>query len=218
MTGRISSNAKDGLFQHIWIPGDNDIGGEGLERITPKKINRFMSNFDQADVIEFEQVTFLKVNYLTHSVPKYKKGNFYNTSMINIALSHVPLMFVPSVFVEKVMSHLQPQLIFAGHKHRAMIISTSAFLRQDRHIVPITTEYNKVFKFTLGLNDVYEILVPTCSYRMGTENIGFGYAVIENDELKYTVLWSPSRFHQLWNYIFVLLMLLVCFIIIKFYK
>lgn len=59
-----------------------------------------------------------------------------------------------------------------------MVISTSAFLGQDRHIVPVTPETNKVFKFTLGSIDMYEILVPTCSYRMGTQNIGFGFAII----------------------------------------
>ncbi|XP_045464730.1 uncharacterized protein C630.12 isoform X2 [Harmonia axyridis] len=209
---------KQGHNKQIWLPGDNDIGGEGLERVTPQKINRFKTHFKQADVISFQKVTFFKVNYLIHTFPKYEKRNFYDTNKINVVLSHVPLMFVPSVFVEKVISHLQPQVIFAGHKHRAMIINTNAFLRQDRHIVPITPEDNKVFKFSLGSTDMYEILVPTCSYRMGTDKIGFGYAIIENDELQYTVLWSPSRFHQLWNYILVLLLLLICCIIVKFYK
>lgn len=59
-----------------------------------------------------------------------------------------------------------------------MIVSADALLQQDRHIVPVTRENNAVFRFTLGVTDLYEILVPTCSYRMGTKRIGFGYAVI----------------------------------------
>ena len=29
----------------IYVPGDNDIGGEGLDLVTPKKISRFQQNF-----------------------------------------------------------------------------------------------------------------------------------------------------------------------------
>lgn len=59
-----------------------------------------------------------------------------------------------------------------------MIVSTDALLQQDRHIVPVTRDNNIIFTFSLGVSDLYEILVPTCSYRMGTDKIGYGYAVI----------------------------------------
>ncbi|KAK9887105.1 hypothetical protein WA026_020554 [Henosepilachna vigintioctopunctata] len=71
---------------------------------------------------------------------------------------------------------------------------------------------NKVYKFNLGSSDLYEILVPTCSYRMGTTSVGFGFAIIEKDEVQYTVLWSPSRFQQLWSYILMILLILIGFI------
>lgn len=59
-----------------------------------------------------------------------------------------------------------------------MIVQTDALLQQDRHIIPVTQDNNIVYTFTLGVSDLYEILVPTCSYRMGTSKIGFGYAII----------------------------------------
>lgn len=71
-----------------------------------------------------------------------------------------------------------PQVIFAGHEHKSMIVSTDALLREDYHIIPINPDNNKVFEYTLGVTDMYEILIPTCSYRMGTKKIGYGYAIL----------------------------------------
>lgn len=71
-----------------------------------------------------------------------------------------------------------PHLLFTAHEHKSMIISTDALLRQDFHIVPVTPDNNKVYEYSLGVTDMYEILIPTCSYRMGTDKIGYGYAII----------------------------------------
>ncbi|KAL3284585.1 hypothetical protein HHI36_018742 [Cryptolaemus montrouzieri] len=201
---------KSGNTKQIWLPGDNDIGGEGFDRVTPLKMQRYQEAFDQADVLNFSRVTFVKVNNMIHYMPKIKeKRDFYNTSQIYFVISHMPLMFMPSIFSEKVFSKIQPQVIFAAHQHKAMIISTDGLLRQDRQIIPQTPLDNKVHNLILGYRDMYEILVPTCSYRMGTKHIGYGYALLENGELQYTVLWSPSRFHLLWNYILILLIMII---------
>lgn len=76
------------------------------------------------------------------------------------------------------LAKLQPHLLFTAHEHKAMVISTDALLRQDRQIVPIRLDNNGVFSYSLGDTDMYEILVPTCSYRMGTSKIGYGFAII----------------------------------------
>lgn len=117
---------------------------------------------------------------------------------------------------------MAPQLLFTAHEHKSMVISTNALLQGDRQIIPITSDNSQVLEFSLGATDMYEFIVPTCSYRMGTEQIGFGYAVLgeffwcekkflviyleflENNELRYTVLWSPSRFRQLASYLVVI--------------
>ncbi|XP_049819245.1 uncharacterized protein LOC109606279 [Aethina tumida] len=146
---------------------------------------------------------------LTNLMPVFKKQReFYDTSKIFIGLSHLPLMFMPSAFTEKVIAKMLPQVIFAGHEHKSMIVSTDALLREDYHIIPINPDNNKVFEYTLGVTDMYEILIPTCSYRMGTKKIGYGYAILEKNNLRFTVLWSPSRFDQLTSYFVVF----VCFI------
>lgn len=71
-----------------------------------------------------------------------------------------------------------PHLLFTAHEHKSMIISTDALLRREFQIVPVTRDNNQVFEYTLGTTDMYEILIPTCSYRMGTTKIGYGYAVM----------------------------------------
>lgn len=79
-----------------------------------------------------------------------------------------------------------PHVLFTAHEHKSMIISTDALLRREFQIVPVTRDNNQAFEYTLGTTDMYEILIPTCSYRMGTTKIGFGYAVIG----KYLVITS----------------------------
>ncbi|KAK9878403.1 hypothetical protein WA026_021710 [Henosepilachna vigintioctopunctata] len=197
----------------IWLPGDNDIGGEGFDRVTSAKVKRYKTAFNQPETLHFNGVTFLKINQMMHSYPKVEqRRDFYNTSQIFVILSHVPLLFRPNFFSEKVLSKAQPHIIFAAHEHKAMIVSTDGLLREDRQIVPLMRGDNKVYKFNLGSSDLYEILVPTCSYRMGTTSVGFGFAIIEKDEVQYTVLWSPSRFQQLWSYILMILLILIGFI------
>lgn len=84
------------------MPGDNDIGGEDTS-VTSDKINRFQHAFSQPDFIDFNNVTFFKINRLTMEIPAYKKKReFYDTTQVFVGLSHVPLMFKPSTFVDKV--------------------------------------------------------------------------------------------------------------------
>lgn len=55
-------------------------------------------------------------------------------------------------------------------------------------------------------NQIHEIVVPTCSYRMGVKEMAFGFGLINMKgsgppELLYTNLWLPSRFALLYIYI-----------------
>jgi ethanolamine phosphate phosphodiesterase len=46
--------------KHIYLPGDNDIGGEG-DPITYQKINSYIKHFGQPEVMKVKGVTFYKV-------------------------------------------------------------------------------------------------------------------------------------------------------------
>ncbi|XP_068894487.1 metallophosphoesterase 1-like isoform X2 [Tenebrio molitor] len=174
--------------KHIWLPGDNDIGGEQFDGVTKQKLKRFHRAFAQPELITYKNITFFKINRLIQSIPVFKdKREFYDTSRIFIGLSHLPLMFMPSLFVEKVFNKMLPQVLFTAHEHKSMIVSTDALLRQDRQIIPVTPDNNKIYEYTLGNTDMYEFIIPTCSYRMGTDKIGYGFAVL-------VILYFEERF------------------------
>ncbi|ENN79717.1 hypothetical protein HUJ04_003857 [Dendroctonus ponderosae] len=207
---RLDNNVK-----HVWLPGDNDIGGEDTD-VTPKKLQRFERAFSQSSFHTVGNVTLFKINRLTHIIPAYKKErDFFDTSKIFVGLSHIPLMFRPSPFPEKVINKMQPHVLFTAHEHKSMIISTDALLHKDYHIVPITPESDQIYEYALGVQNMYEILIPTCSYRMGTNKIGYGFAIIENNELRFTNLWSPSRFEHLAVYLILVVLPVLLF---SFYK
>ncbi|KAI0223668.1 Protein ZBED8 [Lamellibrachia satsuma] len=67
--------------------------------------------------------------------------------------------------------------------------------------------------YTINLHDshlLHEIVVPTCSYRMGVSNMGYGAAVIDRSgEMHYVVLSSPSRYLQLSAYGTLIIVLLL---------
>lgn len=184
--------------QHIWLPGDNDIGGEGNDRIMEYKVKRFEHAFSQPDIIAIKNVKFYKINRLLSTMPRFsERKEFSNLDSITVGVSHIPLMMSPAVFVDKVLDKLQPHVLFTAHTHNSMIVSTQQDIRKDRQVTPVQPDTNKVYDYYLGISDIYEILVPTCSYRMGTDKIGYGFAVIEGGSIRYTVLWTPSRFPQL---------------------
>lgn len=206
---------NDQHVKHIWIPGDNDIGGEDT-KVTLKKLQRFDRAFSQPSLNKINNITIFKVNRLTSIIPDYKKErDFYDTSNIFVGISHMPLMFLPSPFVRQVVDKMLPHIFFTGHEHKSMIISTDGLLRQDYQITPVTPDNTQVYEFTLGVTDMYEIMIPTCSYRMGTNKIGYGFAVIENNELKFTILWSPHRFEHLAIYLVLIVLPLLIFCISK---
>ena len=75
-----------------------------------------------------------------------------------------------------------------------------------------TDQEKENFEFSnFGKNILHEIVVPTCSYRMGVKEMSFGLGVIDLNsiegnkegkiELFYANLWLPSRFALLFVYL-----------------
>ncbi|XP_065161737.1 uncharacterized protein Mppe isoform X3 [Atheta coriaria] len=198
-------NLDDDKLKHIFVPGDNDIGGEGREPVKDNKIKFFENAFGHTDISEIHNMTFYSVNYLKRTIPNVEviEELSPDDAQLRIVVSHVPLLFKPSLFSDKVLNKLRPHLLFAGHEHSSMIVSNEPIV-QVRHVLPVTASDRSVHEMYLKMDETYEVIAPACSYRMGTVKMGYGLAVIENNELRYTVLWSPSRFHQLAYYLIVL--------------
>ncbi|XP_013187014.1 metallophosphoesterase 1 [Amyelois transitella] len=189
----------------IWLPGDNDIGGEG-EPIKKDKVKEFAEVFEQPDVITFKNISFYKVNGITYTVPHEMElvDNNYK-----IVVSHYPVTHKHS-FIHKMNAKIRPDIYFSAHDHDSKYVKQKRDLTQRQALYPLYS----VLHIPRG-DWLYEISVPTCSYRMGTSKIGYGAAVFENNNslLHYTVFWSPQRFPYLLFYAFVLIPLcLYCLI------
>ncbi|CAN7992788.1 unnamed protein product [Ixodes hexagonus] len=178
--------------QAVIIPGDNDIGGE-LTAPQEREIRRFNSYFRNDSVTSYGGVDFIKVNYLTKSYA-YRSYLTRLGRNLRVVLSHMALSSTYGPYGKEVMKDLDPDLMFAGHRH---VSEHVAARRQDGSVESLRlrfTDDRVAVRLNLSRQLVHEIEVPTCSYRMGTHTIGFGAAIIDPDRtLTYGVLWSPDR-------------------------
>uniref|UniRef100_A0A182NPW2 Calcineurin-like phosphoesterase domain-containing protein n=1 Tax=Anopheles dirus TaxID=7168 RepID=A0A182NPW2_9DIPT len=206
----------------FYIPGDNDIGGEGLETIKSDRVLRFKQYFNEQDELTVESmVRFVNVNRISMTIPPTTAPSIPEQPLqaYTVLLSHLPILRWTDPFTYKVIDDLQPNVIFSAHEHKSLHVKTHRNrLSQGVTYVPLNTKRetrHEVLEFNLDyLKDTRELLefvVPTCSYRMGEMKIGYGYAMFDGDKLRYTVLWTSQRFYQLAAYSMLLIPLkLVC--------
>ena len=108
-------------LQTIYIPGDNDIGGEGADIVTLEKINRFQEMFgpnkpvyrvsSYLDLAPVSRLTQHGVYNLT-----FKQEHLSNTRLV-VAVSHLPVLPLDGRFAEQVMELVRPNAIFSAHNH-----------------------------------------------------------------------------------------------------
>ncbi|KAG0712667.1 Metallophosphoesterase 1 [Chionoecetes opilio] len=158
--------------KHVFsLPGDNDIGGEGSDLVTPHKVRRFYSFLNQSMTLQYKFVDF----------------------------------------IQEIIKH-KPSFIFSGHDHDSFHFTST---KQDAHAhdFEVLTKEQHVWQYESLGTILHEIAVPTCSYRMGKMDTGYGAAVInKSGTISYTVLWLPSRFTHLLVYlafIFLIIIILV---------
>jgi len=212
--------SKEGV-QMIYIPGDNDIGGEGVDPVTINKMDRFDKHFgpvkavhaasDNVDIVPVSRLTEHGVYNLT-----LKPSQLYTTKIV-LAVSHVPVLPLNGKFSERVMNLVNPDIIFSAHDHQGYLFTAD---RESRHMKGDIRRFSKadtrpveVHTRTsvqaedaeLGVGrlteDVMEVVVPTTSYRMGVPNMGLGLVTVSNQgDMFYINLWQPSRFSLLYTY------------------
>ncbi|XP_035731788.1 uncharacterized protein LOC118445872 isoform X2 [Vespa mandarinia] len=214
----------DSIFQtpdnimKIYLPGDNDIGGEE-DKVSTNIHNRFHYAYSQPDVLVYKRVTFFKINRLTHFMPEAPKDAFLNDyterNTTNVVLSHMPLLFLPGSFVQNIIKELSPQIIFTAHEHKALHISLDTATDQLSEVWILPPHETPLYQLRMDVGDIHEVQIPTCSYRMGAQNMGYGIAYIDTQEkiVEFTILWLPNRFLQLKTYIFIIIvmvLLLLC--------
>lgn len=78
----------------MYIPGDNDIGGEGDDRVTKKKISRFRNTFNEEKILVVNgRNRFISCNMITKDFENVDTDTVDN--YVNIALSHMSILLFP---------------------------------------------------------------------------------------------------------------------------
>jgi hypothetical protein len=281
-----TTTAYNGKTQAIFVPGDNDIGGEDTDRVTKEKIERFDIHFPSQQVYTFREKALFEiipVNALTQTGHKDKDvGNAQFPTQIQydkedkdkplfkMIVSHLPVLINQTHFVQQVLDVLKPSVIFSAHEHRGQNIIArqvktglydanftvfsqktlkffdknptnqpgrsefySIFLNsrkgdmenQNKKSIPNSNKEKDEVSEIISPEMLHEIVVPTCSYRMGVEEMAFGIGVINlnsvegniNDkiELFYANLWLPSRFALLFLYLAAIMLSATIFFICR---
>lgn len=186
----------------IFIPGDNDIGGEGLDLVTSNKKRRFQEEFEKETYVSTKFSEFIKVDLMS-------KSDTFNdvpgkSDKIRVILTHIPLTLYMSKFSDEVLTKLGPHLILSGHEHTSHIVEGDKVSRKLINVDSFTRR-GQVKDIDVKGQKLHEIIVPSCSYRMGVPKIGYGAAILSSDgTVNYTVLWLTNRYFQLYLYVIIL--------------
>lgn len=213
--------------QTIFIPGDNDIGGEGVDPVTLEKIQRFTRHFGP-----FQPVYKVGGNVEIVPVSRLTEQGHFNLSLktaqisvgaVVVAVSHVPVLPPNGRYSERVLELVRPSVVFSAHDHRGYLFTADKETRKPVKELEKFSRSSDPSPFTLQTKDgtkpsrrVWEVVVPTCSYRMGVPEMAFGLAVVDSSgSLTYSNLWLPSRFFQLKVYLACLCLVLLLAVVRK---
>ncbi|KAL5017824.1 hypothetical protein ScPMuIL_003546 [Solemya velum] len=177
----------------IYIPGDNDIGGEGRDRRNLNKIDRFENHFESLiGITRHAFVDFIKMDLRTYeglSLPKKKNADSLSKeseSLVKVLINHESVIPKQKIHIYPLLKDIRPQLIISGHWHKSIIFECKDCMDDPHDQWQFT--YQKLMDLsgymTLDLSSkssLTEIMVPTCSYRMGVENMGYGVLILNSN-------------------------------------
>lgn len=191
----------------IYVPGDNDVGGEAGERVDLRRFNAIYVNETFWNF--HDEVEFFHVNRIAKEFPKIPKNQSNST---RIVLSHYEVMNSYDRELKNYLEKIKPKIIFSAHNHKSRF-NKGEIGKYKSH------ELTNFLSIDLHhLSDMIEIQIPTASYRMGTMTIGFGQAVIEDETMQYAPLFVISRFYQFIIYIVVLKILMISTCCVRYFK
>ncbi|CAJ0602647.1 unnamed protein product [Cylicocyclus nassatus] len=201
-------NIFDTNIPKIYISGDNDVGGEGdpvQSHLTTRFKRIFNSTFPHGHPL-FDRLTISEVNLMNGEVVDHLFAS--STPKLSVILSHVAFSTFSYHESNSFLKSIEPDLILSAHDHRAYIHRIPrAVHHSGGQVSSELTGSRKIESFSIGeIEPVLELQSPTCSYRMGVLDVGYGFARLEYlpEEKKFTasysVLWLASRFYTLTLY------------------
>jgi hypothetical protein len=75
-------------------------------------------------------------------------------------------------------TQIHPHAIFTAHDHKSLHVSADIDTGKERLAEMLPPGAGPTWQFQLNAGLVHEFMVPTCSYRMGVSNMGYGAAII----------------------------------------
>ncbi|KAG5669531.1 hypothetical protein PVAND_017418 [Polypedilum vanderplanki] len=195
----------------IFISGDNDIGGEGYEKVEIKNVKRFNAIFGNETNWSFGNLEIFHVDRIQMKIPEIKNEV---EGLIKIIIGHCSILHHPDSTSRKALEKIKPNLIFSAHDHQSMLLTFN----------PASNFYPKIEKISSKIEikfeneSLKEIQIPVANYRMGTLTIGYGQAAITNDGVIYEPIFVLSRFYQFgiyFGFFIVYLFIICCWKILK---
>ncbi|XP_075736226.1 metallophosphoesterase 1 isoform X2 [Rhipicephalus microplus] len=214
--------------QAIFLPGDNDIGGE-RRSVGKAELQRFNSYFRNDTFLTYRGIDFIKV--VKELRPDVMLAGHRHEHRLLKLLQQV-LQTDSDVDGHDVMPWCGPAEWgtpgrFHGSSYEPSFASRVAEVQSGStcistlllsvHLVAEqatgSVEHlelrlgadRRPLRMDLSSGRLHEIRLPPCSYRMGTHWVGFGAAILDPDRLlTYGVLWSPDRLLYLAGYLVVL--------------
>ncbi|XP_066292833.1 metallophosphoesterase 1 homolog isoform X1 [Branchiostoma lanceolatum] len=197
----------------ILLAGDNDIGGEGADMITQEKMQRFEKNFAPLnEVVRVKNVDFIKVNLVTpfQKAPAVPQTRLMSqlSAPVRVLLSHVTLNSAVLQTAATILGSFRPQYAFSAHFHK--------YERAAYNITRIMRYAGLPYPADLASQQLVtqEFQVPTCSYRMGTAEIGYMVVTIDHaGEMSSSVVWLPRRYVSLCVYVVYLIVVVLAWVV-----
>lgn len=219
-----------------FLPGDNDVGGEGKDRFSEEKQRRFESYFgkfvETFFTLKFVDFIPIRFNYVevfdmtAHEVVAKKLK-----APVRVVLNHFTMLRChasPHIINRApvhVMNLFRSSIAFTGDIHKAR--HDAAFISgaaegggagakiETCDSTPLSASKN-VTRFHGKTGSWHEIVTPTCNYRMGVSNMGFTVATFSRDgRVDVAFLWLPGRFGYLFLYLFLLIFVVVQYVYFK---
>lgn len=119
----------------------------------------------------------------------------------------------------KLIEDTNASLVIKGDDHLFYIAKFDTLKNRVENWVDYKTNSSNFYVLNLQekklhSNSFYEVSIPTCSYRMGVPQMGYGVMTIaQNGNAIVSILWLPSRYTCLYLYlIFIAIVFLMVFV------
>ncbi|KAI0223667.1 hypothetical protein LSAT2_025156 [Lamellibrachia satsuma] len=171
--------------KHVYLPGDNDVGGEMWDERVSFKVNRFNEYFGKEELVNTKLIDFFAFNYNVGDAVDAKMAAHLKMLMavsaapFRIILNHMNLLSQTRPEFDRLITSTNASLITTAHTHKAIMYRCSDC--RDPDYLDVIWEGDKFLMesnviYTINLHEsrlLHEIVVPTCSYRMGVSNMGY---------------------------------------------